>query len=292
MNPATRRGRDREMARYRRVLMERDRAAELTELLARTWPPRAVMELDGWRLRNAPGLPAHAASAWPRSAGERVPLRVRLDGVQRYYAQSGLTPAVLISPAARPAGTEAALSERGWSKRHAAEIRTGALEALAGLAAPADVRVALDQRPTDDWLAAWAALTGRDRRQRDVAAASLARCDTPGAFVRAWTGERLAGAARAVADGGWVGVPDMAVEGDAQVATALARAVADWAGAAGAEEVWWLVADPAAGGAAVHDLAGAAAVEVTRRAQLSPALRLHVRVAPDGAAGSTPAATS
>lgn len=276
-----RRRRDDEVARYRRVLLDRDRAAELTELLARAWPPRSMIELDGWRLRSGPGLPAHAASAWPRSDGGRVPLRVRLDGTHRYYAQAGLTPRVLVSTAAQPRDVEAALAERGWARRGEAEIRTGLLGAVGSLAPGRAVTVALTERLDDRWLDGWAALTGRARRQRDLAGACLAQLETA-AYVAAWDDDRMVGAARAVIEGGWVGLPDMAVAGgDADVAAALGRAAADWAADRSVEQVWWLVA--AGGGDLGPDTGGAAAAEAVRRAGLRPALPLHLRVAGEAA---------
>lgn len=273
-----RRRRDDEVARYRQVLLDRDRAAELGELLARTWPPRSMIELDGWQLRTAPGLPAHAGSAWPRSDGGRVPLYVRLDGTHRHYAQSGLTPRVLISEAARPQGVEAALAERGWARRDDAEVRTGDLEALTGPGpeSGSGPAVTVDGAADDGWLDAWATLTARDRRAREAAASSLARVTAPTVFVRAWQDDRLVGVARGVVDGGWLGLPDVVVAGaDPDVPAAMARAIAGWARRRQVEEAWWLV--PARGEPAV--------AEAVRRAGLRPALRLHLRVAADGPRG-------
>lgn len=279
---ARRRGREDEAQRYRRVLLDRDRAAELTELLARTWPARSMVELDGWRLRSAPGLPAHATSAWPRSDGGRVPLAVRLDGTHRYYTQAGLPPRVLISDAAQPRGVEAALSERGWSPHHAAEVRTGPVQSLRSVPTATAVQVTVQATPDRRWLSAWAALTGRDRRGRDAAAASLARVEAPAAFLSAWIDERVAGVARVVVDRGWMGLPDVAVDGgDADVAGSLARAAADWAARHDIEEAWCLVADVRKTDGTGGDVSAAAA-ETARRAGLRPALRLHVRVAADG----------
>lgn len=275
-----RRRREDEAERYRRVLLDRDRAAELTELLARTWPPRSMVELDGWRLRNGPGLPAHATCAWPRTEGERVPLEVRLDGTQRYYTQAGSSPSVLISEAAQPRGVEAALTQRGWAPRHPAEVRTGPLESLRTVRTATDAHVMVGEAADRQWLEAWAALTGRGRRAREAAAASLARVEAPTAFVIAWVDDRLAGVARAVLDGGWMGVPDVAVaDGDADVAGTLARAAAGWAAGHEIEEAWCLVADTRRADGAGGD-ASPAAAEMARRAGLRSALRLHVRVAP------------
>lgn len=277
---AGRRGRENEAERYRRVLLDRDRAAELTELLARTWPPRSMVELDGWRLRNGPGLPAHATSAWPRTEGERVPLEVRLDGTHRYYTQAGLSPSVLISEAAQPRGVEAALAQRGWSPRHPAEVRTGPLESLRTVRTAADASVTILDTADRRWLEAWSALTGRGRRAREAAAASLARVEAPTAFVTAWIDDRLAGVARAVIDGGWMGLPDVAVaDGDVDVAGTLARAAAGWAAGHEVEDAWCLVADTRRADGAGGD-ASPAAAETARRAGLRSALRLHVRVAP------------
>lgn len=274
-----RRRRENEAERYRRVLLDRDRAAELTELLARTWPPRSMVELDGWRLRNGPGLPAHATSAWPRSDGGRVPLHVRLDGTHRYYTQAGLPPRVLISDAAQPRGVEAALTERGWSRDHSGEIRTGGVRSLRSVAGVRDVEVAVDEHGDSRWLQAWAALTGRDRRSRDAAATSLARVEAATAFLAAWAGDHVAGVARAVLDSGWMGLPDVAVKGgDADVAASLVRAAADWAAGHDIDDAWCLVADTRHGDSADSDVSPAAA-ETARRAGLRPALRLHVRAA-------------
>lgn len=278
--PSAGRRREHEAERYRRVLLDRDRAAELTELLARTWPPRSMVELDGWRLRNGSGLPAHARSAWPRSDGGRVPLEVRLDGTHRHYTQAGIAPRVLISDAAQPRGVEAELTQRGWSRQHAAEVRTGTIPSLRSVPTATQVQVTVQEAGDTRWLQAWAALTGRDRRARDAAATSLARVEAPSRFLSAWLDERPVGVARAVLDGGWLGVPDVAVDGgDADVAGSLARAAADWAARHEIEDAWCLVADVRNADGADGDVSSAAA-ETARRAGFRPALRLHVRVAP------------
>lgn len=257
------------MTRYRRVFMERDRAVELTELLARAWPPRSVVELDGWRLRVGHGLPDYALSAWPRSCGSRVPLHVRVDGTLRHYTEAGLPARVLVTPAAQPRGLDATLAERGWIKRRPADVRTGDLDALAALQPGEGTTTAATAEATDEWLAGWARLTGRDRSQASGAAVSLARLEAPSLFVRAWRHGELAGTARAVSDGGWMGLPDMAVpDGDPDVAASLARTAAAWAATGGIEHAWWLVA---------HD--ESAAGEAARRARLHPDLRVHLREA-------------
>lgn len=288
--PAERqRRREDEAERYRRVLLDRDRAAEMTELLARTWPPRSMVELDGWRLRTGPGLPAHATSAWPRSEGGRVPLEVRLDGTHRYYAQAGLPARVLISAAAQPRNVEAVLNQLGWSRQHPAEIRTGPLPSLTAVPTAGHAQVTVLGSADARWLAAWAQLTGRDRRAREAARTSLSRVEGASAFLCARVDDRVAGVARAVVDGGWLGVPDVAVaDGDADIAGALLRAAAEWGERHEVDEAWCLVADVrhanAADGAA-RTAAGAdvsaAAAETARRAGLRAALRLHVRVTAD-----------
>lgn len=279
--PARSRSRSREdaTARYRRVFLDRDRAVELGELLARAWPPRSVVELDGWRLRTGPGLPAHATSAWPRAGGQRVPLHVRIDGTARHYDQAGLPPRVLVSRVAQPAGVDAALAERGWARTGDADLRTGPVEAGAALEPAGDVTV--DAVARDEWLAAFAEVTGRSREQAAGAAASLARVDAPSCYLLCRGATRVAGVARALVDGGWMGLPDLAVAGgDADVAAALARSAADWADAGGVRHLWWLV-----------PRGDAAAGEAARRARLHPDLTLHLREGP-ATGGGRRAATS
>ncbi len=287
--------------RYLDAYTERSRAADLEERVTRAWPPRSVLELDGWRLRLGGGLPLPASSAWPRADGGRVPLDVRLAGTARFYRDAGVPPCIQIGPAAQPAGLDAALAERGWRREHVHELRTGALAGLTAPRPPAPlgggedgsaaaqataVRAAAAQvhaETTDSggvaerWLAAWAQRTGRDAAARATAATVLQRVPAASCWALAGPEQAPTGVARGVLDGGWLGIADLDAD-DALTAAALLARLLAWAEPGHAEQVWWLVPQQASG---VRDLA--------RRVGLRRTFTLHHRVLAPGTTGAASA---
>lgn len=261
---------------YRRAFEHRNRVAELDALVDRLWPAGSSLELDGWRLRSGRGLPWWVHSVWPRACGDRVPLRVRLEGVERYYRQTGAPARVLITPGAKPAGLDAALAERGYLRRPPLEVRAAALPSPVP-AAPAgdesdDVEVAWSDAPDEAWLATLAEATGLSAGQAQAAGRVRARVEATSWFGRLRLGGRDVAVVRGVVHGGWLGIADLATVADARgrgAARRLLELLVRGAVRVGAEQGWAAVPtdEPSAGALA-------------RRFGLAPAYRIHVREQP------------
>ncbi len=271
--PGSRSGRDAAHRRYLDAYAQHTRAADLEERLAAAWPARSLLELDGWRLRLGPGLPAVAASAWPRADGGRVPLRVRLEGTARFYHESGLPARVLVGPAARPAGLDEALAQRGWRREQPHQLRTAPVATLQAPRRDGAVTVttwttAAGDAPPAGWLAAWAQQQGRTVVEREGAAAALARVSAPARWAWASDAGVGLGVARGVLDGGWLGLADLDAASE-EVGAALLADLLAWARTRGAEHAWWLVPE-----------GSALAERLAREAGLRAERSLHLRVLP------------
>jgi N-acetylglutamate synthase len=222
----TMRDRRSSLQRYRDVFAERDLVRELEEIADRAYPALTVLELDGWRLRAARGLPLRLNAAWPRAAGERLDLDRRIDAATRFYHRRGQPAAALITPSVQPRGLDRALAERGWARVEPRTVQSAPIDSLAASRQAAGVQ--LSGEPVSPWQPAWASVLDR------------VRVPTVYAFVE--ERGRLS-AARGVLDGGWLGVLDITGSRASLLVAALAR----WGAGRGAERVYVDAAAPVPG---------------------------------------------
>ncbi len=102
------------------------------------------------------------------------------------------------------------------------------------------LQIRLDDRPTRSWFGVWHGAHGEGadpRAQRDM----LERVRLPSTYACAALDGELVGVGRAVADTGWAGVFGMATIPRARgrgVAPAVLAALAEWAGAHGADRMY------------------------------------------------------
>jgi len=189
------------------------------------WVAPEVEELDGWRLRFAHGLTGRANSVWPNGDGSGL-LDERIERVEGWYRARFQPVMFQITDAARPAGLDSMLEERGYGFRgEPVSVRVAALDdVIDGTAGEAELTELLD----DAWVALWA---GSRRFERlDVARALLAGGRS--AFAR--VGDVAVG--RGVAVGDWLGVTSMATLPEARrrgYGRAILQTLARWGRAEG-----------------------------------------------------------
>ncbi|MFN8038044.1 MAG: GNAT family N-acetyltransferase [Acidimicrobiales bacterium] len=230
-------------------------------------PTAEAIDLDGWWLRADPALPFRRANsavvAGPSSSGR--PAGVQLLAVERYYAERGRTPRLLLGPGS-PTAVDDAAAQAGWAVEAPVQVlvrpvarrdpRPAPPAAGVDLLAPAAV-------VADGALVG--ALVGLDPSgaHDGRVGAYLALADEVGGVVAV---ARRDGRATGVAFGlhptsspslvALMGMHTAAAHRRAGVATALLEAVDGWAAAVGATHLWLQVQEDNAAARAVYAAAG------------------------------------
>ncbi len=166
----------------------------------RAWPPAEVVTHDGWELRaTGPGIGRRVNSVAPFEAGA-LPLEDKVRAVEAFYRDRGLAPTFKLTAASRPEGLEAFLTARGYRLDAPVLILTRSLDS------PGPASPGLPSSPTDDWLAANAAVPSHYGAAPEAFLALLGRIQPSRAFVAVERGGMVAAIGMAVADGPWVGL--------------------------------------------------------------------------------------
>jgi ribosomal protein S18 acetylase RimI-like enzyme len=240
----------------------------LQERAARALPAEHVRDVGGWWLRHAPDSAWWAGSVLPHGDAPPGELRCRVVGAEEFYARHGAVTRFQISPGACPEGLDAVLAARGYRRESAISLQVASAARVLERAPIGSLRVRLDDRPTPAWFESWHAVHGHggdSRSEWDM----LGRVDRPGAYACAMAGDAVVAVGRAVADTGWAGVFGMATLPEARgkgAARSLLAALAGWAGAHDADQMYLQVE---------HD--NTAALRLYERAGFREVCRYHYR---------------
>jgi GNAT superfamily N-acetyltransferase len=202
----------------------------LQEYAARAQPAAHVEEAGGWWLRHSPGDAWWVSAVLPHDREDRVAL------AEEFCAERGSGTRFQITPGVCADDLDARLEGRGYERGHAMSLQIASTnEVLRHAQADAG---AVTTRPTDEWLAAWRAVTTRDvSAERDL----LSRVEHPSAFAYAEVDGQVVAVGRAVAENGWAGVFGMATLPHARgqgAARSVLAALASWAAAREADRMY------------------------------------------------------
>jgi ribosomal protein S18 acetylase RimI-like enzyme len=201
----------------------------------RAWPPLDAAEVDGWVLRAAGGVTGRANSVWPRAAGG-LAIDDKLAAAESFYVRHGLPLVLQLSVTSQPADLAGLLAERAYAVRAAPRaVQTAPLEAVAAVGEPGAVRIA--EAVHETWYAVLSAVNGAFSRHAATARALLAGVTQPSAYAVLTLDGAPAAAGRAVLDGPWLGVFNMATLPEFRrrgAARAVLAALAQWGRARGA----------------------------------------------------------
>lgn len=212
---------------------------EIEAVSFRAWPPLHSAEADGWVLRASGGVTGRANSVWPRAAGTGS-VDDRLAAAERFYAHHGLPVVLQLSVAAQPAGLPELLTSRGYAV-HAAprDVQTAPLAQVAAAGEPTAVAVA--SAVDDTWFDVVSAVNSAFGRHGDTARSLLAGVRQPSAYAVLTLDGRPAAAGRAVLDGRWLGIFNMATLPAYRrrgAARSVLAALAQWGQAGGASSAY------------------------------------------------------
>jgi ribosomal protein S18 acetylase RimI-like enzyme len=218
---------------------------DLQERAAQAFPAVCLRHLDGWWLRHDDSGAWWASSVLPHSDAGPVELPDKIGFVEEFYAGHGTRARFQISPAACQVDLDEALAERGYRIDSPMSLQSAptahVIDRLPiGRLPTGELRVHLDDQPTDAWFETWLAVhgTGGDPGpERDM----LRRVDRPSAYASALTAAGVIAVGRAITETGWAGVFGMATLPDARgrgAARHLLAALAHWAAHQGAARMY------------------------------------------------------
>jgi GNAT superfamily N-acetyltransferase len=202
----------------------------LQEYAARAQPAAHVEEAGGWWLRHSPDDAWWVSAVLPHDREDRVAL------AEEFCAERGSGARFQITPGVCAEDLDARLDGRGYTRGHDMSLQIASTaEVLRQSHADAGE---VSGRPTDEWLAAWQAVTTRDvSAERDL----LSRVEHPSAYAYAEVDGQVVAVGRAVAEQGWAGVFGMATLPHARgqgAARSVLAALASWAAAREANHLY------------------------------------------------------
>jgi ribosomal protein S18 acetylase RimI-like enzyme len=129
--------------------------ALLDELGANATPATAVQLLDGWLLRVSPSLPFRRAnSVFPNRGVGGIDAR-RLATVESFYGRHDAPARYHVSPAAQPAGLDAALEAAGYEIDAPVHVLVADTARIARGTGGGDVTASVDGTLPDAWVTAY-----------------------------------------------------------------------------------------------------------------------------------------
>ncbi len=183
----------------------------LEERLFNAWPALETVHCDGYLFRFANGHTkrANAVSAWKPSS---MPVEEVINEAERAYHAARLPPLFRITPLCDPA-LDAALDARGWEFFEPSLVLTRALDETEDTTLPEGVTATLEPEASPQWVAGAGEAYGFAPWQIEVLGEIVARIRRPAAFATMSVDGEPTGYGFAVADRGYVGLYDLAVNG-------------------------------------------------------------------------------
>ncbi|MHA6529757.1 GNAT family N-acetyltransferase [Paenibacillus sp. BAC0078] len=141
----------------------------IEELTLNTWPAVQSVLLEGWILRFAAGYTKRANSVSPLYGPEgqtALDVKHKILLAEQYYEAAGLKPVFKITPFVQPANLDGILAEQSYSIVEPSSVRLLDLQELPPV--PGQYSVQIGEELTEDWLAAFAGMSGLSAANRDT----------------------------------------------------------------------------------------------------------------------------
>lgn len=216
----------------------------LERAAARAWPPHEEEPLGGWRLRCGGARSRRINSVWTARFEAGGEVRAAIEQASAWYRERGLPPCFHLAEGAEPAGLDGRLAARGFAIVTPTTVMQAPAGAIAGPQPDGD-GVELSAEPSPEAVAAlcdpsWPADVKAER------AALFARIPAPRRFALLRADGQPAAAGIAVGDGALAGIFSMRTARAFRrrgLGTRILRALAAWAHAEGAAELYLQVED-------------------------------------------------
>lgn len=224
-------------------------------MAARATPVLTEDRRASWWLRHTDNSTWWSGAVLAHGASDE--LARRIDAAERFYAKRGAITRFQVCPDC-PAALDRALAERGYRIDAPVTLLTAKAATPTEERAPRGVTVSVDTSLSRDWLAV---LSATSEPGTDVAheTSLLPGIDLPHVFVTVFADDEPEAIGRAVVEGGWTGIFNMATKPQARrhgVARQVLSAISGWADAHAAPQLYLQVERSNVGARALYDSAG------------------------------------
>jgi GNAT superfamily N-acetyltransferase len=229
----------------------------LQERTARAVPAEHTERVGGWWLRHAPGCSWWVASVLPHGGTSAAELEERIEAAEAYCAARGVPTLVQMTPGAFPEALDGLLEARGYERQASVSLQTAqTADVLARARRGGALQVRLEERLTREWFDVFSSVVGGDAEAQWKL---LQRVQERSAYASVLLGDERIAVGRAVAEAGWAGIFSMATLPAARgkgAAGTVIGALADWAAANAAEQMYLQVEHQNTGAARIYERAG------------------------------------
>ncbi|HYB18881.1 MAG TPA: GNAT family N-acetyltransferase [Streptosporangiaceae bacterium] len=202
-------------------------AGELLERAARATPATAEDRATGWWLRHTDSSMWWSGAVLAHGAQDR--LCERIEAAEQFYAAHDAVTRFQICPDC-PSGLDGLLAGRGYLSQPPVLLLTAAAGELAQAPGSPGLSMQIGRQLTANWVSVLSATSPGVAVDRDSRA--IAGAGHPHAYFTVLADAHPVGIGRAVADGGWTGVFNMATTPMARrrgVARLVLTSIAQWA---------------------------------------------------------------
>lgn len=198
------------------------------------WPAEEVQHLDGWVLRRHSAPSRRVNSVWPNAWDGDMPLALKLEMVETFYAALDQPARYQVCPAALPAGLDDVLAARGYAIDAPTGVRVASAEGvrMASAGRGEDASVQVFEVLTPEWTAAYCSAQGAPETDVPVRMEALGRVKFPVVYVRVDVDGVPAAVGRGVLGEEWLGIFGMATQQAYRrrgLATVVIHAISGWA---------------------------------------------------------------
>ncbi|MCB9134199.1 MAG: GNAT family N-acetyltransferase [Anaerolineales bacterium] len=231
----------------------------IEELALRAWPAEIADALDGWWMRWHKVSSRRVNSVWPNAWDGMVPLALKLEKVEFFYAMRGQPARYQICPAARPAGLDEVLEARGYTVDARTAVQVAEVDKVIQAAQPAQAEVKLFETLDDEWLEGYCWVQEENLKSFPSRREALARVAVPSVYGLVYVDGEVAAVGRGVFERGWMGVFGMATGAGFRrqgLATSILGALAARGQESGAEKMYLQVMENNSGAQALYGKLG------------------------------------
>lgn len=177
--------------------------SDLERVAARFWPTLDERSLGGWRIRFAKGVTRRANSVLAL-ASPGCDVDIAIERAQQMYSARDLPTYFQMTQASLPRSLDTRLAERGYAKEMRVYVEVSELRPISHV--ESDVRILIEDAPTDMWIDCYTRGGGYSDHQMQVRLDIISRCRESKCMATAFFGDQAVGIGLGVTDGQWLGL--------------------------------------------------------------------------------------
>ncbi len=212
--------------------------AYLDDIAQRAWPAIEQVSLGGWVLRANDGVTKRANSVFPAGL-PNMNLESALERVKTFYNTRSITPRFQLTGASQPSSLDQVLDESGYKIGLRVAIQVSDLGNLTQQ--ESSLTTSITETPSDLWLKTYKEGGNYEDWTLDVRRNIMLRIQNPKIFASCFIDDICVGVGLSVVEGEWAGLFGLVTLKEFRrrgVATAINRAIGDWAQEQGAKSAY------------------------------------------------------